>query len=482
MIILIKNKLSNIIIMFKENGKTIFDDNKPFKIEHSNIPEYEIFEEGKKFNINRDKFNYDMIIDDHKIPSFKFVMDNSLNDFYQFPDVGLLSQNPEYKYKYLHLSPAEYIKQQYQTESGTPNELNTYMRSIEIGEPIEDIKQFDNSYQAGLDELKKIINEEAEFIKNSYESTKKQENKEAVLKIGEEFNKKKEEMFKQLPNPVKIKEALPRLSNDKVPTEQQAKNIIRKDANKEIGTYRKEIEKILSTEKDKKVTKDMMQKINKAFKGSKSISSQPQPTTPSKPSSRAPSRAPSPQPMKTPSRAPSPQPVKTDDKEIKEVMDKLISDVESKNSSEQKKKPLKLSETQAGKERAKIIEKQKEKAKNKGLLKELADELENEKATKIQSLVRKNLAKKTVEEKRKSIDSNDEKTVIDDTTPTTETYKINVQGFKNLIKKFSALDDKTNIDELLQKDQVKLKGYMKAIGIPSQTKTLKGLRKKYSIL
>jgi len=57
-----------------------------------------------------------------------------------------------------------------------------------------------------------------------------------------------------------------------------------------------------------------------------------------------------------------------------------------------------------------------------------------------------------------------------------------VQGFKNLIKKFSTLDDKTNIDELLQKDQVKLKGYMKAIGIPSQTKTLKGLRKKYSIL
>ena len=268
--------------MFKDNGKTIFDDNKPFKIEHSHIPEYEIFEEGKKFNINRDKFNYDMIIDDHKIPSFKFVMDNSLNDFYQFPDVGLLSQNPEYKYKYLHLSPAEYIKQQYQTEAGTPNELNTYMRSIEIGEPIEDIKQFDNSYQAGLDELKKIINEEAEFIKNSYDGTKKEENKEKILKIGEEFNKKKEEMFKQIPHPVKIKQAIPRLSNDKVPTEQQAKNIIRKDANKEIGTYRKEIEKILSTEKDKKVTKDMMQKINKAFKGSKSISSQPQPTTPSK--------------------------------------------------------------------------------------------------------------------------------------------------------------------------------------------------------
>ena len=318
MIILIKNKLSNIIIMFKENGKTIFDDNKPFKIEHSNIPEYEIFEEGKKFNINRDKFNYDMIIDDHKIPSFKFVMDNSLNDFYQFPDVGLLSQNPEYKYKYLHLSPAEYIKQQYQTEAGTPNELNTYMRSIESGDPIEDIKQFDNSYQAGLDELKKIINEEAEFIKNSYDSTKKQENKEKIQKLGEDFNKKKEEAIKQLPTPVKIKQAIPRLSNDKVPTEQQAKNIVRKDANKEFGTYRKEIEKILSTEKDKKVTKDMMQKINKAFKGSKSISSQPQPTTPSKPSSRAPSCAPSPQPMKTPSRAPSrapsPQPIQSPSK------------------------------------------------------------------------------------------------------------------------------------------------------------------------
>ena len=241
MIILIKNKLSNIIIMFKENGKTIFDDNKPFKIEHSNIPEYEIFEEGKTFNINRDKFNYDMIIDDHKIPSFKFVMDNSLNDFYQFPDVGLLSQNPEYKYKYLHLSPAEYIKQQYQTEAGTPNELNTYMRSIEIGEPIEDIKQFDNSYQAGLDELKKIINEEAEFIKKSYESTKKKENKEQILKLTKELNEKKKEMFKQIKHPVHIKQALPRFSDDSIPNQQQAKEFIRRQLNKEYEPYKKQI-------------------------------------------------------------------------------------------------------------------------------------------------------------------------------------------------------------------------------------------------
>ena len=157
--------------MFKENGKTIFDDNKPFKIEHSNIPEYEIFEEGKKFNINHDKFNYDMIIDDHKIPSFKFVMDNSLNDFYQFPDVGLLSENPEYKYKYLHLSPAEYSKQMYQTEQCTPNQLNAYMRSLETGEPIEDIEQIDRTYQAGLNELNKLIDKETEFIKNSYDKS-----------------------------------------------------------------------------------------------------------------------------------------------------------------------------------------------------------------------------------------------------------------------------------------------------------------------
>jgi len=335
MIILIKNKLSNIIIMFKENGKTIFDDNKPFKIEHSNIPEYEIFEEGKKFNINRDKFNYDMIIDDHKIPSFKFVMDNSLNDFYQFPDVGLLSQNPEYKYKYLHLSPAEYIKQQYQTEAGTPNELNTYMRSIEIGEPIEDIKQFDNSYQAGLDELKKIINEEAEFIKNSYESTKKKENKEQILKLTKELNEKKKEMFKQIKTPVHIKQALPRFSDDSIPNQQQAKELVRRQLNIEYEPYKKQIKtlsfpetkikknmdvkiepkednknnkKYIIQTQPKTTKKDVFQeKLNNAFKESKL-------KTPSKTTSRAPSRAPSPQPTtpsKPSSRAPSPQPIKT---------------------------------------------------------------------------------------------------------------------------------------------------------------------------
>jgi len=75
--------------MFTNNG-TIFDNVRAEKIEEAHIPEDEIFEKTKKISVNHDKFNYNMIVDDHKIPSFKFVMDNSLNDFYEFPDIVCL--------------------------------------------------------------------------------------------------------------------------------------------------------------------------------------------------------------------------------------------------------------------------------------------------------------------------------------------------------------------------------------------------------
>ena len=367
--------------------------------------------------------------------------------------------NPQYKYRYPKMTENELKIARWESDVGEPNALNQRIRSELNDQNIEDIREQDNIYQQGLETLKTRIREKHNEVQqlnkdinqNGF-ATKVDGNKLKNLETEITRQEKLQEKIKKN-NPVNIKPAIEQLQ-EKIDTAFKSGRFKKNVVKSAISAPSKPIPWRIAHYNPPKPT--------------------PTPTTKAQP--------PPPPPPKPTTKAQPPPPVKTDDEEIKEVMDKLISDVESKNSSEQKKKPLKLSETQAGKERAKIIEKQKEKAKNKGLLKELADELENEKATKIQSLVRKNLAKKTVEEKRKSIDSNDEKTVIDDTTPTTETYKINVQGFKNLIKKFSALDDKTNIDELLQKDQVKIKGYMKAIGIPSQTKTLKGLRKKYSIL
>ena len=141
--------------MFTENGKgTIFDNVKPNKIINANIPEDEIFKPTKTFKVNNDKFDYDLIVNDYKIPSFKYLDDNLLNDFYDYPDI-YMSQNTEYMYKYPHLSTGEYIKEQWQTEAGTTNELNRFMRQEQTGKTIDKIKAEDSAYESGLQEIQK---------------------------------------------------------------------------------------------------------------------------------------------------------------------------------------------------------------------------------------------------------------------------------------------------------------------------------------
>jgi len=448
------NKSIPKIAFDKSNIKTTYDTD--FK-KHYNVDfkKKSDFKDDSKETINNDKVFRKTFYNNSK-----FEYDENKNEIlnqWGLPNIPMRDFNPQYKYRYPKMTENELKIARWESDVGEPNALNQRIRSELNDQNIEDIREQDNIYQQGLETLKTRIREKHNEVQqlnkdinqNGF-ATKEDGNKLKNLETEITRQEKLQEKIKKN-NPVNIKPAIEQLQ-EKIDTAFKSGKFKKNVVKSAISAPSKPIPWRIAHYNPPKPT--------------------PTPTTKAQP-------PPPPPPVAQP---PPPPPVKTDDEEIKDVMDKLISDVESKNSSEQKKKPLKLSETQAGKERAKIIEKQKEKAKNKGLLKELADELENEKATKIQSLVRKNLAKKTVEEKRKSIDSNDEKTVIDDTTPTTETYKINVQGFKNLIKKFSTLDDKTNIDELLQKDQVKLKGYMKAIGIPSQTKTLKGLRKKYSIL
>ena len=94
-----------------------------------------------------------------------------------------MSQNTEYRYKYPHLSTNEYIKQQWQTEAGTPNELNRFMRHEQTGESLSDIKQYDNAYQAGLNEIHKIMKEESEMITNAYNKTTDESKKEKIKQI-----------------------------------------------------------------------------------------------------------------------------------------------------------------------------------------------------------------------------------------------------------------------------------------------------------
>ena len=217
--------------MFTENGKgTIFDNVKASKIIKANIPEDEIIKPTKMFTVNNDKFDYDFIVNDYKIPSFKYLDDNSLNDFYEYPDV-YMSQNTEYRYKYPHLSTGEYIKQQLQTEAGTPNELNRFMRHEQTGESLSDIKQYDNAYQAGLDEIQKIMKEESEMITNAYNKTTNESKKEKIKEIqtNRQNSYKKEFQNIKNSNPVLIRPAvaLQRTTKGNVPTEAEAKSFVR---------------------------------------------------------------------------------------------------------------------------------------------------------------------------------------------------------------------------------------------------------------
>jgi len=163
--------------MFTENGKgTIFDNVKGRSIVKAHIPENDIIKPTKTFSINNDKFDSSLIVDEYKMPSFKYIEDNSINDFYDYPDF-CMSQNPEYKYKYPKLSTAETIKAQWQTEKGIPNELNTFIRQDETGQSLEDIKIQDNAYQTGLQQIEKMIDEDLKTYKASYNDYRKNEGK-----------------------------------------------------------------------------------------------------------------------------------------------------------------------------------------------------------------------------------------------------------------------------------------------------------------
>ena len=143
--------------MYQEKGfKTIFDDVKAKPILSANIKEDEVIKPTKSFSVNNDKFDYSLIVDEYKMPSFQYISDNSINDFYDYPDVTM-SQNPEYKYKYPKLGIAETIKQQWQTEEGTPNELNRFLRHNEKGDSLDDIQEQDDVYQQGLKQIENLI-------------------------------------------------------------------------------------------------------------------------------------------------------------------------------------------------------------------------------------------------------------------------------------------------------------------------------------
>ena len=443
--------------MITNNG-TIFDNVRAEKIEEAHIPEDEIFEKTKKYSVNHDKFNYNMIVDDHKIPSFKFVMDNSLNDFYEFPDI-VLSQNPEYKYKYPHLSTAEYMKQMYETEEGTPNELNTYMRSLATGESIDDIKKLDEHYQSGLKELDKIINSAEERLKGPLDLPGEKEYHEEKLDEAKRIrNTRKIQRY----NPVKIQPAITLKDLDKKFIREMTLNDEIRDKAKSNTLYEKleqtknkrekEVKGALDDIIDKSLERNLREKVidkvsaNKIKNAFKNYEGKE---------------------VKGVLNGIIDKTIENNNKrEVKAVVDDIIDKTLEKNNRENVS--------------ANKIKNAFKKYKSSPIKEPVEESTSKEEPKGSQSPAVKR-AKQFLERKIPTSvdDSNEEeKTVIEDANPQTETFKVNFQGFKKLIGKYDTLPDSATIEDLKPNDQSKIKGYMKILGIPAQTKRLQALRSK----
>ena len=453
--------------MYQEKGfKTIFDDIKANTIYGATIKEDEVIKPKKSFSVNNDDLDFGFIVDEYKMPSFKLVSDNLvINDFYDYPDV-IMSQNPEYKYKYPKLSTEEAMRQYAQTEEGVPNELNRFIRQDENGESLEDIKEFDDIYTAGLNELNKMIDDDTRRIEKIKEKVKDKTGKEQINTILTNREDKKEKIILRgkAHNPVKIGSAfsLPRF-DDKSTKGRLANandinylknklyqaeafdqdideaNIIysgyNKKANKKASALNVPLNKGYKEPQNK--NKELTEKIKTAFQNS----------TPQKMVTRSEAKKTplNPQPPPPPI---TPPPIRS-----------------PKVSAPNTFKPKILAPVTPQKE---AVKKQ---------LPNTPEEIN--KLTKIQSKVRGNIAKKLVEEKRKLIDNSDEKTVVQDTTPPIESFKLNQNAYNLILAKYKDRPNTDSIDSFEKEDVVKIKGLMKNLSINLNTKRLDKLRNKF---
>ena len=181
------------------------------------IPEFNEIKTDKHFEIKH--LSLDNSLETYNttsFPKFDIFQDNELFNLWDFDDVEMMSLNPEYKYKYPKLTKSEFMRQEWQSQEGVPNKLNQFLRAEEAGTSIQEIKEMDNDYQAGLGKILTEINEEAEKIKNILQTDGKNdviltEAQKDHLKEEEEKIKEKRfrtRLMQKQYNPVLIKPAL----------------------------------------------------------------------------------------------------------------------------------------------------------------------------------------------------------------------------------------------------------------------------------
>ena len=118
------------------------------------------------------------------------------NKFNIHPKTRPIELYTEYKNRYPNLSPNQYSIEMWQTERGTPNELNRVMRQDKTGKSLEEIEADDNDYAQGLATLEqKIKNRKNQEIKNidedsSLNDIQKEEQKKQIYDLSKKEIKK----------------------------------------------------------------------------------------------------------------------------------------------------------------------------------------------------------------------------------------------------------------------------------------------------
>ena len=82
-----------------------------------------------------------------------------------------------------------------------------------------------------------------------------------------------------------------------------------------------------------------------------------------------------------------------------------------------------------------------------------------------------------MEKKRESIDTSDEKTGVQGTTPLSEQRKINETASREILDKYITESDDVRLENLNKEDFTKIKGLVSILGIPSNIKRLGAFRK-----
>ena len=112
----------------------------------------------------------------------------------------------DYKNKYPNLSPNDYSIEMWQTEKGTANELNRFMRQDKTGRSIEDIEADDNEFSNGLKRLEEKIRKRKQDIIEDKDLD--EDEKKDKLKEAKDIGRSSKLVVKKYINPVKIKPAI----------------------------------------------------------------------------------------------------------------------------------------------------------------------------------------------------------------------------------------------------------------------------------